>query len=200
MVQLMTIDQLVGIADAAGIRLTEVGEENEHNLYVITDPGEINLYVGKSTSQKGDRTDRYRAWAGLDHTRAIHSGIVALLRENGAAPRCFVYDQGQFDPSRMTAIIAKNRWEGKAIDVVQRRADAGEAPTVEEVEEFLVRVHIRTGRLVGNSQYASQWEGPIGRYPDTASVLAADAARIEGVLPPSTDVPTGDLDARKADE
>src|SRR5690625_7041024 len=82
MVQLMTIDQLVGIADAAGIRLTEVGEENEHNLYVITDPGEINLYVGKSTSQKGDRTDRYRAWAGLDHTRAIHSGIVALLRRS----------------------------------------------------------------------------------------------------------------------
>lgn len=201
MAQLMTLVQLVKIAAAAGITLTEVGRHDKHNLYVITDPDAIDLYVGKSTAQKkGKRADDYLRWAELDQTEAIHSGIVALLRENGAAPRCFSYDPGQFEPSRMAGTIARERWVGGAIDRVQRRADAGTPPTVEEVEEFLVRVHVRTGRLIGNSAYASQWEGPIGRYADTAAVLAVDAARGKGILPPGTDIPVDDLDAKKADE
>jgi hypothetical protein len=42
----------------------------------------------------------------------------------------------------------------------------------EQVEKLLVRIVVRYGVPIGNSQFASQWEKPIGTVPDTLAALA----------------------------
>jgi hypothetical protein len=86
-----------------------------------------------------------------------------------------------------------------AINLVLSRLKEETPPTVEEVEQILVRTHIRTGRLIGNSQFASQWETPIGTYPDTLAALVADAARTLNIIPQRTDRGSTVADSTKDD-
>ena len=198
MVQLMTTDQMIAIADGVGIDLADAPLETA-NLYTWTDPDRRVLYVGKATSRK--RHDDEMRWkTDLDHTSQIVSGFVALLVENDAERRTLRYDPATFDPAPLVRHAEAEGWQGAAIDRVLdrcRREDG--APTVEEVEEILVRLHVRTGRLIGNSQFASQWETPIGSFTDTVAVLAADAARSNGILPARTTVATEGVDAVETD-
>lgn len=197
MVQLMTSDEMIAIAQGIGIHL-EDAPTNAANLYAWTDPDQHVLYVGKASSKR--RHDEEMRWKSLDYTSEIVSGFVALLAENDARQRPLRYDPSTFDPAPLAQHVAAEGWKGKAIDTVLERCRRQDgAPTVEEVEQILVRLHVRTGRLIGNSQYASQWETPIGSFTDTVAVLAADTARSTGILPARTVVATQGIDASESD-
>lgn len=93
----------------------------------------------------------------------------------------------EFDGAKVIFAIngsdaGQGSWEGGSFDALRQRIESGIPPTAEEIEEFLVRIHIRAGCLIGNSQYASQWENPIGRFADTLAVLAVDSARVNGIV------------------
>ena len=184
MVQLMSIDQLLNAAAAVGIQLDDTTVDDA-NLYVITDPQGINLYIGKAASKRRHlEEDR---WKEMDYENNIVSGFPILAAENDAQRRPLFYSPDRFDGKKLQDHITKHDWGGGAIDLVVSRLKEQAPPTVEEVEQILVRTHIRTGRLIGNSQFASQWETPIGTYADTLAALVADAARMRGIIPQRTD-------------
>lgn len=195
MAHVLPAAHLITIAHAVGIPLIESGDGNS-NLYLIVDDQGNDLYIGKAASSRRHREED--GWSSMDHTKSILSGFVALWRENNARRLCIDYNAGAFVPAAALSII--EGWEGGAIDSVRARLEEGEAPTVEEVEEILVRIHIRAGRLIGNSVFASQWENPIGRFPDTMAVLAVDAARVSGLIPTLPPVSIADPANRRIDE
>lgn len=183
MAKLMSIDQLLKATAAIGIHL-EDADYDTANLYVIVDPDGINLYVGKAASKRRHLDED--KWKELDYEKNIVSGYPVLVAENDAQRRPFLYNPENFHDQSMRDHIVKHEWGGTAIDAVLNCLDTGVPPTVEEVEKILVRTHIRTGRLIGNSQFASQWETPIGTYSDTVAALVADAARTQGIIPQRT--------------
>lgn len=196
MVQLMSIDQLLESAAAVGIHLEQDTVDNA-NLYVITDPAGINLYIGKAASKR--RHLEEDSWKELDYEANIVSGFPILAAENDARRHPLAFKPSDFHSERLQQHITKFKWSGKGIDLVQGRISSHTPPTVEEIEQILIRTHIRTGRLIGNSQYASQWENPIGTYADTVAALVADAARVYGIIPQRTDRGSQVIDASKED-
>lgn len=197
MAKLMKLIELMAIAAAAGITL-ESEEIETANLYVMVDAEENNLYVGKAASKYRHLAED--AFKSLEYERIISFGFVALVAENDARRRALRYEPERFDSSQMYAHIDSERWSGPAIDRLVNRLNTQVPPTVEEVEQILIRIHVCTGRLIGNSQFASQWEGPAGSFVDTVSVLAAEAARISGALPRRTVISKGDIDATEGSE
>lgn len=197
MAHVLPAAHLIKIAHAVGIPLSESVDSNS-NLYLIVDDQGNDLYVGKAASSKRHREED--GWSSMDHTKSILSGFISLWRENNARRLCIDYDDGAFDPAAALSIIEREGWGGGAIDSARARLEDGEAPTVEEVEEILVRIHIRAGRLIGNSDRASQWEKPIGRFADTMAALAVDAARDSGLISTLPPVGTDDPTNRRIDE
>lgn len=196
MVQLMTIDQLLNAAAAVGIHL-EDATVDDANLYVITDPEGINLYIGKAASKR--RHLEEDSWKEMDYESQIISGFPILAAENDAQRRPLFYSPDRFDGTKLRDHITRHEWSGGAINLVLSRLKEETPPTVEEVEQILIRTHIRTGRLIGNSQFASQWETPIGTYPDTLAALVADAARTLNIIPQRTDRGSTVADSTKDD-
>ncbi|WP_209561067.1 hypothetical protein [Frigoribacterium sp. PvP032] len=181
MAKLMKVAILKSIASGAGIRLVDEPLSSA-NLYVIIDSEGNDLYVGKAASLQRHREED--TWKSLDYERKIVSGFVALMSENEGERRPFRYEPTSFDKSKLPAHINAEDWHGESVDRVVERLASGEPPTLEEVEQILIRIHVRAGCLIGNSQFGSQWEGPIGSFCDTMAVLATDAAYAAGVLPP----------------
>lgn len=92
--------------------------------------------------------------------------------------RPLYYDAENFDVGKIVAHVTQETWSGELVDAALSRMR--ETPlSAEEVDEVLVRTHVRTGSLIGKSQFASQWETPIGRVADTVAVFLADLIRIE---------------------
>lgn len=203
MVKLMNADQLVKIAAGAGIFLHEATPETE-NLYVYaTDDSKAHtVYVGKSASRA--RSTGEVNVEGQDYKDRIGVGFSALIKENNATRRSFRYDPTSFDPALLLRHIEEHEWGGPAIEALRERLDAHlvAAPTisVEDVEKVLVRIHVNTGRLIGNSQFASQWEATVNGAPNVIAVLAADIARQNGTLPKDTDVDAVPTVERPRDE
>lgn len=194
MAQLMSIDQLLNATAAVGIHLEEATVDIA-NLYVMVDPDGINLYIGKAASKR--RHNDEDNWRRLDYEKYIISGFPVLITENKAKRRPIRYRPERFDGNALMEHVTKHGWQGGAIDIVTARIHENAPPTVEEVEKILIRTHIRTGRLIGNSQFASQWETPIGTYSDTVAALVADAARTFGIIPQRTDKGVEGTDAAK---
>lgn len=196
MAQLMTIDQLCSATAAVGIRLDD-STVDDANLYVITDPEGINLYIGKAASKR--RHLEEDSWKEMDYESEIVSGFPILAAENDAQRHPLFYSPDRFDGTKLRDHITQHEWSGGAINLVLSRLEEETPPTVEEIEQILIRTHVRTGRLIGNSQFASQWETPIGTYPDTLAALVADAARTLGIIPQRTDRGSTVADSTKDD-
>ncbi|MFK3678003.1 hypothetical protein ACI2IP_09730 [Microbacterium sp. NPDC090218] len=201
MVKLMNADQLVRIAAGAGIILEEATPETE-NLYVYAtdDRHAHTVYVGKSASRA--RSTGEVNVEGQDYKDRIGVGFSALIKENNASRRSFRYDPTSFDPAPLLRHIDEHDWSGPAIESLRERLDARAATpalAVEEVEKVLVRIHVNTGRLIGNSQFASQWEATVNGVPNVVAVLAADIARQNGTLPDDTEVDAGPAVERPRD-
>lgn len=180
LVQLMQLGQLLAITDRIGITLRSATIA-EANLYAITDPDDNTIYIGKAKSVKR-HLDEERFNNRYDRTRQIVSGFLHLVEENDAVRKPLRYEPGSFNPEKLLLLVAQEKWEGEAVTAMLEFVQ-NSTLTVEQVEQVLIRVHVRTGRLIGNSQFASQWEGPIGKVADTIAAVAADAAWLDGILP-----------------
>lgn len=179
MVKLMKIEELRSAAELVGIKL-EDAEIETSNLYALVDPEGNNVYVGKAASKA---RHLYEDAAGFeDYSRRTYSGFVAMMYENETTRRPLIYDDVTFGSDALCALLEEHEWSGSSVDALRERLDAGVPPTVGEVEQILVRIHVRAGRIVGNSQFASQWEGPIGSFSDTVAAVAVNAAHARGVI------------------
>lgn len=185
MVRLMHVDKMTSIAALVGIDLKYYGclasdsqYFDEINLYVLTDPQGLNLYVGKAASGRRHlEEDRFKY---LDPDKSIVSGYVHLVQENNAQRHGFRYDPSWFNVEM--ARKALEYWEGKAFKNAIGTLQRG-SPSVDTIERILIRIHIRAGCLIGNSRDASQWESPIESFHDTMADTAVAAAKRSGLLP-----------------
>lgn len=181
MVKALHMDTLLAAAARVGVVLSPTTEPGD--LYAWATPQREVVYLGKSDSPTRVRDEE--GWRHLDPSAEIVSGIVLLLRVNHAHCEAFTYDPATFDPTRWQAIVAAGDWGGSAVERLWERLLAG-PPTVAEVEELLIRIAVRYGTPLGNSQYHSQWENPIDRPADTLAVLAVDSDPGFTVPPPLT--------------
>lgn len=185
MVKHMTVDELVKIAACVGIVLEPDVAIKDENLYAYAtkDKNEV-VYVGKNEAQN-TRSREYveETLSKAEYKRRTQSGFAALIQENDAKRHSFRFDPETFDPSVLDARIKDEEWSGGAFDPMNRElADKTFTLSVADVEAILIRIHICTGRLIGNSQHASQWEHSAERRHHAIAVLAADVARQTGVL------------------
>jgi len=191
MVKLMTVDQLVTIAAGAGIKLEKATPDTE-NLYVYaTRDKHENIYVGTSLNRK--RSVNEENIGSQDYKERIGVGFSALVQENDAERHSFRYEPSSFDPKVMLDHMTEYRWSTTPIDNLRARLEGRTDSPVElsvaEVEQVLIRIHVITGRLIGNSRSASQWEGGAWGIPNVVAVIAADIARETGVgLPKNSNV------------
>ncbi|WP_454165388.1 hypothetical protein [Gordonia iterans] len=167
MIATLSVDRLLAAAARVGVDLAKTATDG--NLYLWHTPEQEVVYIGKSASDK--RVADERSWCELDPSSQILSGIVTLLRVNRAELTPLLYDPDGFDASRWRALIAAHQWEGSVIDALQRDL-ADRALTAVEVEKLLIRIGVRYGTPLGNAWDASQWEGPIGKTPDTLAAIA----------------------------
>ena len=194
MVKLMNLNQLVKIAGDAGIFLEPVTPESE-NIYVYAvDVEKIEeqhtVYVGRSTDRSRSVTETNVQ--GQDYVDRIGVGFSALIVENDAKRHSFRFEPATFDPAPILDQIDRREWEGRSIaklkELLTDHSPESPAFSRDDIETFLIRVHINTGRLIGNSAFASQWEATVGRLPNVAAVLAADIARHNDTLPWGTGI------------
>lgn len=180
MVKVLPYTHLLKMADAIGIHLEETSSSS--NLYVMVDPDGNNLYIGKASHpSRHSNEDR---WAKSDHTTEILASFITMYRENNASRKKILYMPEKFDFDKAAQFLGdeEGKWSGPALDKLAARIEEQQPPTLNEVEEALIRIHNRTGRALFNSQYMSQWERPIGRIADTLAVLAADYGRSTGLI------------------
>lgn len=97
---------------------------------------------------------------------------MALLRVNQAVPQNLYYDPNTFDARKWRNFRDRDSWSGAALDYLDKALPPGAKLSEEQVEQLLVRIAVRYGVPIGNSQFASQWENPIGSAPDTLAVMA----------------------------
>lgn len=183
MARLMTIDQLLNSTEAVGIHLEGATAETA-NFYIMVDPDGNNIGIGRDASARRRLEDNL--WIDTDYENNSVSGYSTLVAENDAQRHPLRYQSDNFDGARLLNHITEHQSHGEAIDVVRARIHDEVPPTAEEIEQILVRIHIRTGRLIGNSLFTSQWDTPINTYSDTVAVLVADAARAHGIITKST--------------
>ena len=202
MVKLMPVNQAVRIAACAGIVVEPVDNVEDENLYFYATEGENHIvYVGKNEAEK--RRSREYVETHLskaEYKRRTESGFASLIQENNAKRHSFRFDPEAFDPSVLDERIKAEEWSGGAFDSINRELATGTFTlSVADVEAILIRIHVCTGRLIGNSQHASQWEHSAERRHHAIAVLAADVARQAGILP--EDVVVAEVeDAGKASE
>lgn len=169
-IQTIKFEQLALAATRVGVTVTPA--EDSSNLYVWHTPEQEIVYIGKSAS--GKRTRDEIKWREEDPRDEIRSGIITLLRANHALLQPLGYEKDSFDPSACRARIAADGWSGPAIEKVCALL-ADRSPTAEEVEQLLIRICVRYGVPLGNSQFASQWETPIGSPIDTMAAISVYA-------------------------
>lgn len=97
------------------------------------------------------------------------SGIVNLIRRNDA--RHVHLRLNSFDPG--AALEAGKDWPG----TVPGLTEEGFTWTVRNTEALLIRIAVRLGVPIANSQLASQWEAPIETMHDRLAVWAVTAQR-----------------------
>lgn len=164
----MGVDRLLRAAARVGVIVTPT--EDSSNLYVWHTPEREVLYVGKSASNQ--RTRDETKWRGWNPRDDIYSGIVPLLGVNNALLQPLRYEPASFDAS--ICLTFAEPWEGWQIDRL-RSYLVDESPTPQDVERLLIRICVRSGVPIGNSQFASQWENPIGSPMDTMAAMSVHA-------------------------
>ena len=201
MVKLMTVDELVNIAACVGIVLESVDNVKDENLYLYaTEDKQHIVYVGKNEAEdKLARLNVETVLSTAEYKRRTQSGFASLIQENNAKRHSFKFDADTFDPSELDERIKAEEWSGGAFNSINRElADGTFTLSVADVEAILIRIHVCTGRLIGNSQHASQWEHSAERRHHAIAVLAADVARQTGVL--DVEVVAAVEDATKASD
>ncbi|WP_067779659.1 hypothetical protein [Actinomyces vulturis] len=182
---LITATKIIDIAQGSGLSLQRCDKDNA-NLYIWASQDDTALYIGKANSPK--RIEDEERWSKEDYDNNVYSTIVTLLGVNKAKIIPLRYDPSTSDFSPIFDCIKREGWHGSYFERLTEFLETS-IPTVEEVEKILIRIVLRCGCLIGNSQFASQWEGPLGRFSDTFAILAVDQA---GILQ-STDEITEDL-------
>jgi hypothetical protein len=182
MVAVIAVSTLIQAASRVGVELAEV--DNGGNLYVWHTPlpERAVVYIGKSASDK--RVADERRWREGDPRNNIDIGLVTLLRVNQAALQALRYDPDTFDSTKWRKLRDAQGWSGAAFDKLDESQAGQVGPSPAEVEKLLVRIAVRYGAPIGNSQFASQWEDPIETVSDTLAVLAVDSDPSFVIPPP----------------
>lgn len=192
MAKTMTLTELLAIAAGAGVKL-ERADESQENLYVYADPKDQVLYIGRSKNRTRGRNEERIKDEG--YANRIGVGFSALIAENRGVRHRFRYEPETFDDQPLRRQIKSEDWKGVPVEELLEYIDVEPRGfTIADVEHMLVRIAVCTGRLIGNSQYASQWEKTVNRPPNVAAVIAADIARQNGVLPANSTIASeGDM-------
>lgn len=162
-----TVEELIRYADHIGCRVET--SDTPSDLYALVTPppdGHV-LYLGKDESALGRRAANEARWAELDPEKWELSGIITLIRRNNGK-HVHLALKG-FDVQK--ALESGKDWGG---DIPALTADDF-VWTVQETEKLLIRIAVRLGVPIGNSQFASQWEYPIGKMHDRLAVWAVTA-------------------------
>ncbi|MFE2955085.1 hypothetical protein [Nocardia tengchongensis] len=171
MVATLPLPALLDALRRVGVELQLVTEGGNLYLWHTPAPEYALLYTGKAASDT--RTRQEQTWKDNDDPNIeILSGIITLLRVNRGALQLFRYVPDTFDANRWKVIRDKHGWEGKALDNLEAALPDGTPLPATEVEKLIVRIAVRYGVPIGNSQFASQWETPIGSISDTLAALA----------------------------
>jgi len=192
MAKLMKLDDLIKIVACVGIVLEPVDSPKDEDLYVYaTDKreGQHSIYVGMTKAgEAGKRHRDEQRIATSEYKFQVQSGFAALIQENKAVRHSFRFDPESFDPTLLMKHIEDYSWKGKAVNrLTAQIADGDFHLSVADVEHILIRTHICTGRLIGNSRAASQWEHKLDGANNLIAVIAAQAARDEhDILPDGT--------------
>jgi len=167
MIATLSVDRLLSAAARVGVVLKKT--DSGGNLYLWHTPELDVVYIGKSASDSRVRDET--AWMASDPKWEIFSGIITLLRVNKAELQPLRYEPDEFDPAAWRELSEAHHWNGPAIDYLHAVLES-RPPTPEEVERLLIRIGVRYGTPLGNSQFASQWEGPIGKITDTLAAIS----------------------------
>lgn len=169
---------LIASLDAVGIRLTLIPDDGDYDVYLIVTPSEGTLYIGSATSAGKRR--RTRDEAGWVDAHALDRGSIGLARlgaRHGSKHRRYRLEGIDLEALRALATT-------KVVDgVLANRLENFDSnyPThrdrVRLVERALVRLVIQSGYLIGNSQYASQWEDHWHTLADEIAYLAMWSSR-----------------------
>ncbi|WP_114906828.1 hypothetical protein [Ornithinimicrobium murale] len=162
----ITVPEMIEYSSNAGVTIS-VSEEANDLYAMVSQPGEHIVYLGKDESASRRRAANEKKWAELDPEIFELSGIIALQRRNNTRHAHLSLDG--FDAAK--AIEAGKLWN---VDIPEL-ADPDFVLTTVLVEQFLVRIAVRLGVPIGNSQFASQWESPIGSLPDRLAIWAVTA-------------------------
>lgn len=166
----ITVPELARYARHVGITIE--ASQNPRDLYALADPGGHVLYIGKDESATRTRARNESAWGELDLEKLEVSAIAALIRRNQAS-HTHLHFAG-FDAGK--AIEAGREWDVDSPEL----ADPNFTLSVPDVEKTLIRIVVRLGVPVGNSQFASQWETPIGTLWDRLAVWAVTTEPFPG--------------------
>lgn len=179
---LLKLSELLMVADRAGIRLKRSSLEEDFNLYAWITPSEEVLYIGKASSKKR-ALEELRFVLKSSEELLISSGFNSLILENSGFPAYLKYDPLSFDKTKLKEIIETYRWSGPYIDLIAQPSEEDDVPSHSDVERILIRIAVRMGRVIGNSQFSGQWESQLGQIEDTIASIAVDACREENLLP-----------------
>lgn len=144
-----TMDELINIAAHVGVYLS-VSPVPSHLYAIVSQPGEHVLYIGKGEDAGLRRARNEASWRAMDPQQEAVSGLVCLMRRNNAH-HVHLRLEG-FDAAKAIA-TGDQYWERPLPEI----EDPDFEMSVRFVEEFLIRVAVRLGVPIANSQFAGQF-------------------------------------------
>lgn len=176
-----SLSEVLRLSAMAGVTITR-SIAAAATLYVwVTPVQERILYIGKLADES--RIKNEARWKEADPTTGVYSAICALLKANDAIAVPLSYRTNiDFDKAHAARLLEAAHARVPHWPFEQSLGwlhdDSDVSPW--KIEKFLIRLVVRQGSLVGNSQHASQWENPIGAGTDglAAAALLADAGHI----------------------
>lgn len=178
----ITTDKLLEGMASVGLPLLRAAQ-GAGNLYIWTSRGGSSeghpIYIGKSTDVRRRRVRNETGWAeGFDRLRLADSSrsvIATTLAVHEAHAIELTWDAAKIDLAKMRTAYSSSGLTGEPAKKIEYLL--GESPPwaipVGLMEKLLIRAVLHTGTVIANSQYASQWEGPIGEETDALGRLVA---------------------------
>ncbi|WP_237209517.1 hypothetical protein [Rothia nasimurium] len=169
----LSVDELRLWWTKAGFTLEVIEDESVlGDLYLwVTEENQV-VYIG--SDKTGRRWKNELRWKNEYLRHQISSGFLAMVAENNCHPVRLSYARGSFNSQAIISLIDEYEWNGSYIDSLLKELEDGWVPSFLQVEEFLIRVAVRGGKLIANTAHASLWETCLGRLSDTMAAIVVN--------------------------